>query len=61
VKPNAESLLSWNQARFKVNGNFPDTAFAFLQGQKKEQHRKREIQPIGQVVALSDKGWTWII
>jgi len=37
VKPSAESLLSWNQARFKVNGDLPDTAFPFLQGQKKEK------------------------
>ena len=32
VKPSGESLLSWNQVRFKVNGDFPDTAFPFLQG-----------------------------
>jgi len=49
VKPSAESLLSWNQARFKVNGDLPDTAFPFLQGQKKEKQRKREIQPIDQL------------
>ena len=40
VKPSAESLLSWNQARFKVNGDLPDTAFPFLQGQKKEKPTK---------------------
>jgi len=49
VKPSAKLLLSWNQARFKVNGDLPDTAFPFLQGQKKEKQRKREIQPIDQL------------
>ena len=49
VKPCSESLLSWNRARAKVNGNFADTAFPYLQGQTKEKQRKREIQPIDQL------------
>ena len=46
VKPCSESLVSWNRARAKVNGNLADTAFPYLQGQTKEKQRKREIQPI---------------
>ena len=49
VKPCAESLLSWNRARAKVNGNLADTAFPYLQGQTKEKQRKRELQPIDQL------------
>lgn len=49
VKPCSESLLSWNQARSKVNGDLADTAFPYLQGQKKEKQRKREIEPIDQL------------
>lgn len=49
VKPSSESLLSWNQARSKVNGNLTDTTFPYLQGQKKEKQRKREIEPIDQL------------
>ena len=49
VKPSAESLLSWNQARSKVNGELEDTAFPYLQGQKKEKQRTREIEPIDQL------------
>ena len=49
VKPCSESLLSWNRARAKVNGNLADTAFPYLQGQTKEKQRKREIQPIDQL------------
>ena len=49
VKPCSESLLSWNQARSKVNGNATDTAFPYLQGQKKEKQRKRKIEPIDQM------------
>ena len=45
----AELLLSWNQARSKVNGDLGDTAFPYLQGQKKEKQRKREIELIDQL------------
>ncbi|XP_068761975.1 uncharacterized protein [Montipora capricornis] len=47
LKPRSESLLSWNRARAKVNGNLADTAFPYLQGQTKE--KQREIQPIDQL------------
>ena len=43
AKPCAESLLSWNRARAKVNGNLADTAFPYLQGhQTKEKQRNNE-------------------
>ena len=49
VRPCTESLLSWNRAHAKVNGNLADTAFPYLQGQTKEKQRKQEIQPIDQL------------
>ena len=49
IKPCAESLLSWNRVRAKLNGNLADTAFPYLQGQTKEKQRKWEIEPIDQL------------
>ena len=49
VKPSAESLLSWNLARSKVNGELEDTAFPYLQGQKKEKQRTREMKKMKKI------------
>ena len=43
--------MSWNTAREKVKESSANSAnpFPFLQGQEKQRHRKREIEPIDQL------------
>ena len=51
VKPCSESLISWKNARAKVKGDHadPSVPFPFLQQQKNERNRQREMEPIDQL------------